>query len=247
MAKADKRDFRYPTSSGSIGQFIIFYRYTHKKTAFGSITLAAPSGFTIGDGASYGNIDLGVLGGDKKTAAATETTAGAAPSREAMGMAGLGLSIIGGGSGPVAAASNLFSTKNSIAKNPNTVTQFSNSNVRSYSFEFTLVPNSLAEWKEIKGIVNSFRESLYPEKLGAASLLLNYPDKWKFSFEDGAQSQVPGSWYCFLTDMSTSYNNFGNAYHEDGVPNDVKVTLTLQETKALTRGDIQDLANGGSR
>ena len=47
----------------------------------------------------------------------------------------------------------------------------------------------------------------------------------------------------YLTNLTTTYNSTTNAYHDDGQPVEIDMSLTFQETRALTRGDLYDNDN----
>jgi hypothetical protein len=242
--------YRYPNDP-KIGQFMVFSQYRHNKTNnIGIVAIATPTGFTISDGAGYGNIDLGIIGepavqqalGDKtfdKESLKGAIASGAKGDDTEFIIASVAANNgFGGTTGSrIAAQTGVGGQK---AFNPNTVVMFNNMELRSYQFQFTAVPTSEKEWKDIKGIIDTFRLSMYPDKI-EGSILLNYPDQWKFSFESSAGRQIPKSYDCYLTAMSTSYNTLGNAWRPDGAPTDVAITLTFQETKALHKEDIRDL------
>jgi hypothetical protein len=241
--------YRYPKANSNVGQYIVFAQKPHGKVnANAVIAIAAPTGFTITDGAGYGNIDLGIIGtakfdgksGEDLSTAVNESFGDKDDAKFILQSVLANRGIGGNVSTQLAAKDGTIKGK---AFNPNTVVQFNNMNLRTYQFQFVAVPSSESEWKEIKGIIDSFRLSMYPEKI-EGSILLNYPDKWEFSFESTASRQVPKSFECHLTDMSTSYNSLGNAWHKDGAPTDVAIALTFQETKALDKKEIKELNKG---
>ena len=74
------------------------------------------------------------------------------------------------------------------------------------------------------------------------SLGYNFPKKFQLSFEyDGGE--IPGLAKikpCYLRDVSTTFNSSQMAMHEDGNFMEVDMTLSFQETAALTQSDIED-------
>jgi hypothetical protein len=239
----------YPKEYSDIGQYVVFTQKPHNKdNPIAVIAIAAPSGFTIADGAGYGNIDLGIIGtaqfdgksGKDLTDAVNGTVKNPDDAKFITQSVLANRGIGGNVSTQLAAQSGASKGK---AFNPNTVVQFNNMNLRTYQFQFVAVPSSADEWQQLKAIIDAFRLSMYPDKI-EGSILLNYPDKWRFSFESEAGNQVPSSFTCYLTDMSTSYNSLGNAWHKDGAPTDVAITLAFQEVKALAKSDITSLNSG---
>lgn len=225
------------------------------------ISLPIPPGISIGDGMSYSSVNLGIIG---TIMAETMTQMGKQTSVSGVigaGVGGMVGSVINkaGQLNAAAAASILsrkfgyetvadavdFSQRQVIA--PNTNTTFQNSNIRSYAFSFKLVSRSKKEADAIKSIVNGFRRNMYPE---GKDVVLSYPPVWKIKFYDksGAQNKfLPQIHSSYLTSLTTSYNASTNIFHEDGSPVETDVSISFQETRALTKGDIQDLENGDTR
>ena len=48
----------------------------------------------------------------------------------------------------------------------------------------------------------------------------------------------------YLTQMTGTYNSSGNAFHADGGPTEIDISLTFQESKALTREDLYNHPEG---
>lgn len=193
-----------------------------------AVSLYLPPGFSVPDAASYGSVDLGVIGsgaageltGDEKRIIAQEAT-------------GKALNEIG--------AASIF-TKGKIKKgealNPNTVLQFDNVAVRSFNFAFKLVAESAKEAQSALLIENLFRQALYPEIMNR--LYLEYPPTFKIKFYHGGKENtfMPQIHESFLANMSTTYNAGSNLYHADGSPSEIDISLTFTETKALTRSEL---------
>ena len=226
-----------------------------------AISLPIPPGLTIGDGMSYSSMNLGIIG-----TIMSETMAQMGKQTSVSGVIGAG---VGGMVGSVinkagqlnaaAAASILarkfgfetvadtvdFSQRQVIA--PNTNTTFQNSNIRSYSFTFKLVSRSKKEAETIKKIVDIFREYMYPE---GKDVVLSYPPIWNISFYDKdavINPYLPKIYDCYLTGMTATFNASTNIFHEDGSPVETDVSLSFQETRALTKMDIQKLERGETR
>ena len=231
------------------------------KTSSPAISLPIPPGLTIGDGMSYSSINLGIIG---TIMAETMTQMGKQTSLAGVvgaGVGGMVGSVINkaGQLNAAATASILarkfgfetvadtvdFSQKQVIA--PNTNTTFQNSNIRSYSFAFKLVSRSKKEAETIKRIVDSLRENMYPE---GKDVVLSYPPIWNISFYDkdaAVNPYLPKIFDSYLTGMTATFNASTNIFHEDGSPVETDVSLSFQETRALTKMDIQKLERGETR
>jgi hypothetical protein len=251
---------RYPLDlNGYAHPSVMFTGYQSVKgssVAKTNISLYMPDNYSMTDGASYGDFNLGILGkeagtivdflaGDAKPEALEKTikTATQASNDKALStvIGAQAFANFGLGSESVKRAADLYLKNNNIAINPNTVLTYSNSTIRGFEFAFKLVASSQQEANEIRKIVNTFRKYMYAEKNGK---LLNYPLKWKIHFlkaGGGANEYLPKPADCYLEGMTSVFNSTGNSFHEDGSPVEVDVTLSFKETKALTRDDIEGL------
>lgn len=190
-----------------------------------TVYLYLPPGFSVPDGASYGNVDLGIVGSgvggalsaDEKKAVATEAV-------------GRLLNEVG--------AASIF-TKEKIqageAMNPNTVLQFDNVAIRSFNFTFKLVAESKEEAQQALLIENLFRAALYPTVKNR--LYLEYPPTFKIKFFHGDKENIfmPQIMESFLANITTTYNAGSNMFHADGSPSEIDMSLTFTETQAMTR------------
>ena len=201
-----------------------------------AVYLYLPPGFSVPDGAAYGNVDLGIVGsgaGGSLTKGEKEAVA-----KEAVGKA---LNEIG--------AASVF-TKQKIqageALNPNTVLQFDNVAVRSFNFTFKLVAESEDEARQALIIENLFRAALYPEVKNR--LYLEYPPTFKIKFYHGDKENIfmPQIQECFLANITTTYNAGTNMFHADGSPSEVDMSLTFTETKAMTREELYTKGQAGN-
>lgn len=220
------------------------------------IYLPMPPGVTFGDNMSYSTLDLGIIG-----TIANETINQISSQNTISGAIGAG---VGGLVGSVvnkakklnaAAAASIiarnipsagniadvidFSTKQVIA--PNTNTSFQNSGIRQFNFTFKLVSRTKKEAVTIDRMINRFRNGMYPQ---GDDVVLAYPATWKIDFvmPDGTQNKfIPKIYSCYLTSLNTTFNGSTNLFHEDGSPVETDVSISFQETKALTRGNIVKL------
>ena len=219
------QSIREKAGAGSGYPFVSFEFVKRALPEAAAVYLYLPPGFSVPDGASYGNVDLGIVGSgaggalsaDEKKAVATEAV-------------GKALNEIG--------AASIF-TKEKIqageAMNPNTVLQFDNVNVRSFNFSFKLVAESQEEAVQALTIENLFRAALYPEVKNR--LYLEYPPTFRIKFYHGDKENtfMPVIMESFLSNMSCTYNAGSNMFHADGSPSEIDITLTFTETKAMTR------------
>jgi hypothetical protein len=103
-----------------------------------------------------------------------------------------------------------------------------------------LVAKTQKESIQAKKIVDTFRENIY----GIMSYLgtsVEYPKPWKIQFFfNGAENPfLPYIKHSYLTSFSANYNSGSNMFHYDGSPIEIDISLSFQETKVLSRADVQ--------
>jgi len=198
-----------------------------------SIHLFVPQGFSMPDSASYGTMDLGLIGATMNDSPGELTSADAISQLAAKGA--LIDSVTGA---PLSSMTGAAGLKAGIAVNPFTETTFTNSNIRSFGFTFKLVSENKEEADAAAIIENIFRKYLYPDKKGVASL--KFPAKFNIGFFNGGKinKYMPKIMETHLVNCTTTYNSTSNAFHDDGQPVEVDVALTFQETKPLLRSDL---------
>lgn len=252
---------RFPSNlSNDIHNAVIFKAFPAAGDgAVAEISLYMPPSVAVSDGASYGNLDLGIIGsgggieslinedGELDTDGLKESLQNAAGGTDqAMNSAVLAKAFsnfgLGGGVGD--RVSDLVLQNRGKDINPNTVLQYTNSEIRQHNFTFKLVAESQQEATAIKNIVSTFRKLMYGVKDG---ITLEYPCKWDISFLSIGGSKnpfLPQPYRCFLESCQATYNTSSGLFHGDGSPIEVDVTLAFREVKALAREDIVALDGG---
>lgn len=125
--------------------------------------------------------------------------------------------------------------------NPNTRALFKGVNLREFSFNFKMIANSQREAIAIERIVNHFRTELYPDVINALNVPIAYemPNAFSIQFTHrNSEAKMPKLEYCFLRNVQTVYNATGAAFHPDGRPNEVDMTLNFIEMRTLNKKDI---------
>lgn len=247
---------QYPlTLDPSKDNWIMLYGYDKNGVVDGMpISLYMPPNIGVSDGASYGNFDLGILGQTGQDIATSLMGGGQIPDSSAiksrLGMGGddtMSKAVLsqvftnfGMGSGLVDRGRDIYLQSESRAINPNTVLQYTNSEIRQLQLTFKMVADNKKESNEIKEIVHMFRKYMYGKKEG---LTLEYPAKWRVMFftPTGLNSYIPRYDEMYLESLQTSYNASSNLTHQDGAPSEVDVQLSFREARALSREDIERL------
>lgn len=127
--------------------------------------------------------------------------------------------------------------------NPNTRALFKGVNLREFTFTFKMIANSRSEAAEVEKIVHHFRREAYPESIDIQGFPVGFkfPNTFSIQFTHrGQESRLPRIERCFLRNVQTSYNSTGAAYHSDGQPNEVDITLNFVEIRTLSKKDIDE-------
>lgn len=212
------------------------------------IYLPSPSGISFTEQADFSTIDLGVVAA---TAIGTNQTQGALASLGAIGR-GIG-GFFGNASknlASMAGAGEQFDFAEKTVKNPNTNTTFKANGMRNFSFAFKLVARNQKESEVIRKIHSKFRHFTYAARKGGSSnFIVDFPPVWTIRFMDQGKDSlsentyIPRIFSCYLTQCNSTFNADANIYFNDKAPLVIDMNMTYQETRALTRNDIEDMEN----
>ena len=137
---------------------------------------------------------------------------------------------------------------NRIIVNPNVRKLFSGVTVREFTFQFKFIPTSPEEAEVIQKIVKLFRTELYPRAFkipiggeSSVSLGYNFPNAFriKFNFKDTENRNIPKLLECYLRNVTHTINPTGGGFKNDGKPNEIDLTLSFVEHRALEQQDIE--------
>jgi hypothetical protein len=155
-----------------------------------TVYLYLPGSIQVSDGASYANTDLGIIGSNVESAIESGALAGnSARIGDMLEFGGqmwsdivrTGSEVMGGGNvNPAMLIKVMQKTRLSgtpvgqglragtrMTTNPHVRALFENVGLRSFSFEFDMVPNNEAEARAVQEIVKFFRTALYPSYAGS--------------------------------------------------------------------------------
>ena len=212
------------------------------------IYLPSPAGIAFTEQADFSQIDLGVV-------AATSISASQANGAMAtLGAIGKGIGgFFGGASKSLAktmGAGEAFDFQQKTIKNPNTNTTFKANGMRNFSFAFKLVARNQKESEVIRKIHSKFRRFTYASRKGGSSnFIVDFPPVWTIRFMDQGENSlsenkyIPRIFSCYLTQCNSTFNSDANIYFNDKAPLVIDMVLNYQETRALTRNDIEDMEN----
>ena len=134
-----------------------------------------------------------------------------------------------------------------VTPNPNTRMIFRSVNIREFSFDFRMVPTSEAESQAIKRIVHLFRKNLYPKTIELEGtgipIAYRFPNTFQVEMYYGNQKlsdRNPDLKFkrMYLRQFTANYNPNGMGFYKNGDFNEVSISLSFTETRALTYEDV---------
>jgi hypothetical protein len=223
------------------------------------VILYLPSNILVNDVIGYGDFDLGAIGAIGLGGIRAGQGAASALARGVGQAAGSLASLLSGDvadqRGARLAASRLAEQGNTVAAgavraglattvNPNTINLFRNVQLREFQFTFKLIANSEREAEEIDNIIKFFRTTMYPDTINFDPEGLNipigydFPDKFQIEMRYNGQQVGVRILNSVLRGFQTNYNPQSMAWHKDGKPTEVDITLNFGEERTLNRNDI---------
>lgn len=124
---------------------------------------------------------------------------------------------------------------------------FGGASIRSFSFNFKLIPYSKEETEMCRKICNFFTANAYPER-ESNRFVAKYPPEWRIEVrtKDGDINPFMQKFDengLQLTSVNIKYNSGADvrAYHKDGAPAVIDVSLAFKERRGLYRNEIEEL------
>jgi len=123
--------------------------------------------------------------------------------------------------------------------NQNKEALFSGVALRSFQYEFDLIPRSPKEGQTIKQIIRTFKQCMSASK-GSEGVFLKAPDVWKVEFMTGSQPHrfLKRHKVCALTSAGINYTAAGQySTYEDATPTQMRLSLSFQELNPIYKED----------
>ena len=123
--------------------------------------------------------------------------------------------------------------------NQNKEALFSGVSLRSFQYEFQLVPRSPKEGQTVKQIIRTFKQCMSASK-GSKGVFLKSPDVWKVEFMTGSQPHrfLKRHKVCALTQAAVNYTASGQySTYEDATPTQMRLSLSFQELNPIYKED----------
>ena len=145
------------------------------------------------------------------------------------------LSAVGGGVVGDIAGTEL---QRSLGKtgNPNEFAAYENTALRTFTFNWTILPDNQYESDQAAGLIKFFRKSAHATKKGPTRIVV--PDEVVVSFH-GAKDmiQIPP---CFIESVNVTYNpNVSSFFKRNNSPVEIGLGVTLKEIVPIYSGDVE--------
>lgn len=221
-----------------------------------SVTMYIPSGMTISDSIRYESHQEGMLGSvierfnrgtltdvsmDDITSVATQNTENIASVLTAAvgGAAGGGPGALVGAAAPSTGnIKALFQRQRGRIMNPREYMLFKAPSIREFPFNFTFIPHSEEEAKEVPRIIRFFRWAAYPE-MHERGVDYIFPDAFTITFgRTESMIRIPE---VVLTSVDVAYNPNSISYFEyDNMPVEITMEMSFQELRPIDRGMVEE-------
>jgi len=121
--------------------------------------------------------------------------------------------------------------------NPNELLRYASTALRTFTFNWTFLPDSEDESKQVTGLIKLFRRSAHAKR--DSSTLIIVPDHCIVSFHGAADMvQVPP---CYIESVNVNYNpNNSSFFIEGNRPVEIKMSVTLKEIVPIYQHNIDE-------
>jgi hypothetical protein len=236
-----------PSDQESQVQAIVGVKSPQKKVA--SIWMYLPGNLSFSSGLDYEDADMtgidfirGILGGF----GAGNPEAQADIIRK-LGLGAISGSGLGDALGGADLVKNFAKIQQKQVENPFLIHLFKGVQRRTFTFDFTMVPRSLQEAKNIYSIVQTFRRYAHPKR-NQSGRFLDFPAEFGLTFVYKAEGKktpiaIPKVKRCAITSIKVDYGeNIFAAHRTDEMvmPTTVKMSIGLSELSILARQEIED-------
>ncbi len=123
--------------------------------------------------------------------------------------------------------------------NPNELVRYSQTALRSFTFNWTILPDSEAESKQAAGLIKFFRKSAHAKR--TSSTLVTVPDHVICSFHGAGKKetemiQLPA---CFIESVNVTYNpNNTSFFKQNNAPVEIGLSVALKEIVPIYADDV---------
>lgn len=220
----------------------------------GSVALYMPTDIQINDGMTYNDntrktfgIVQGLVEDDVRLDSATGAALGLATVGLGTGLGALSkltpfggsqASALGGliGAAGVGVVTDEYQRSTGKASNPHDYMAYQSTQLRTFTYTYTFLPDSREESQEVTEIIKQFRHAAHAERIDAVALTV--PEHVIVSHHGaGDMIQLPP---LVIESVNITYNpNNSSFFVEDGHPVEVGMSVTLKEIVPIYKQDVE--------
>jgi hypothetical protein len=208
------------------------------------IALYMPTNYTVNDTLAYTSARGGWVEGAAQTFGQVDTLGDLAS--RALGVGGAIGAAVARSVGQAAVdaitpgsdVSSLFNRSRGRVMNPNQFSLFESPQLRSFSFNFKMIPQSEQEANAIPEIIKKFRMASYPD-LDANGIEFLFPKIFKIKIVNNDNIiKMP---YVACESVGVVYNPSSMSYFRyENTPSEIDLTLSFKELRQLTKQQISE-------
>lgn len=186
-------------------------------------------------GAATGSIKSGDNDGMLKAAAIVAPLAATAAATGGAGSVAGALTALGTGGSVLSGVS----VDEGLAINPHMAVLFKGVDMREHSFTYKFIARNNQESETLQKLIAVLKYHMHPGYT-AGTLAFEYPDEFEISFADTIASNLYKIGTSVLKSLTVNYNGEGIPlfFEGTGQPVSIEITMAFQETKIITRGDM---------
>jgi hypothetical protein len=120
--------------------------------------------------------------------------------------------------------------------NPNELLAYQSTAMRAFTFNWTILPDSVDESKQATGLIKMFRKAAHARKDNL--MLVTVPDHVIISFHGAADMiQLPP---CVIESVGVTYNpNVSSFFYENNAPVEIALSIGLKEMAPIYSADVE--------
>jgi len=205
-------------------------------TAVAQIYLYAPAGIQFSDSLAYDNVEMSAVVSALQSAADASSEGNQSKVDAAGNVIGSMISTQVRKSG----VGQQVALQLGVVRNPRLEMLFRAPALRQLSLTWKFMPSNASESAVVEGLIKRIRMHAHPE-ISGKGFNFSFPDVFKVDFitKGGGQAKMIPFSHAYCTAVNVSYGGSGPAFFGDGSPAEIDFTMSLQETKVLSRGDIE--------
>ena len=124
--------------------------------------------------------------------------------------------------------------------NPNEILEYTNTTMRTFAFEWTILPDSQKESEQATGLIKMFRKSAHARKDN--KMIVTVPDHVIVSFHGAGSKntemiQLPP---CVIESVNVTYNpNTSSFFKQNNAPVEIGLSIGLKEMAPIYSADVE--------